>query len=506
MRNKLYFIAPVLLLLLLCGSIACERKLSQATLEDPTLNAQFYGPQVERDLDKIRESGKLKAIAIYNSTSYFLYRGQPMGFEYEMLSHLAADLDLQLEIVVARNVNEVFDLLNKGEGDIIAWGLTITEPRKKIVSFTDYYYLTHQTLVQRRPENWRRLPKYKIDRQLVGDVVELIGDTVAVPRYSSYYQRMLNVQQEIGGTIILDTNVGGANTDDLIDQVVKGEIKYTVADYNLAAINQCYNPILDIETPVSFSQRIAWAVRKNSPELLKAVNGWINKFRKKDLYYILYNKYFENKKSYQRRVKSEFYSRKSGKISPYDSLLKAQSADLGWNWRLLASVVYQESRFDPRAKSWVGAQGLMQMMPATAREMGVQNPLDPAQSLAGGIRYLDNLYGKFEKVEDSIQRIKFALAAYNCGLGHVRDAQRLARKFGENPHHWDGATELYLRQLNSAEYYQDPVVRYGYVRGEEPYNYVRDIFLRYQHYRRLLPPDDFNAPEDTMAGYLAQRE
>ena len=474
----------------------CEEP--EKNLENPSqeLGTRFKGPQVEIDMAEIRTRDTLKAIAIYNSTEYFLYRGQPMGFEYELLKELAEDLDLKLEMVVAQNVNELFDLLNSGRGDIIASGLTITEPRREIVDFTNYHYVTHQALVQRKPDNWRRLPGYKLDKLLVDDVIELLGDTVHVHKQSSYYERLQNLQQEIGGRIFIDTNVGDANSDDLIKKVVDGRIKFTVTDYNLAAINKTYYPILDIETPISFSQRIAWAVRKNSPQLLDTVNQWVDAVRKKDLYYILYNKYFKNKKSFKRRVRSEFFSRTSGKISPYDSLIKLQAQKLNWDWRLLASLVYQESRFDPKAKSWAGAQGLMQMMPSTARELGVQNPTIPSENLAGGTKYLAQIYAKFDNIPDSAQRVKFTMASYNCGYGHLLDAQRLTKKYGGDPLRYDNNVADFLRKMGSAKYYTDPIVRYGYVRGEEPYRYVRDIFLRYFHYTQLLkePADSLAMP------------
>ncbi len=470
---------------------SCEQ--SSAEISKPK-GTRFDGPQLKRDLAELKKDGVLKAIAIYNSTEYFLYRGEPMGFEYELLQELAEHLGLELEMVVAKNVNELFDLLNSGAGDIIASGLTITEARQQVIRFTDYLYTTHQALVQRRPENWRQLPGYAIDKQLVSDVIALIGDTVHIPHHSSYYERLINLQQEIGGRIYIDTAIGEANTDDLIRAVVEGEIDYTIADYNIAAVNQTYYPILDIETPVSFSQRIAWALRKNSPQLHQSVNEWIAQFRKKDLYYLLYNKYFKNKKSYRRRIRSEFYSRNSGKISPYDSLIRQFADTLNWDWRLFASLIYQESRFDPAATSWAGALGLMQMMPSTAGDLGVDNPSDPLANISGGTQYLLDLEEYFLAIPDSLQRIKFVMASYNCGLGHVLDAQRLTEKFGGNPLQWDHQVEKYLLEMSSSKYFRDPVVRYGFVRGEEPYHYVRDIFLRYQHYQRLLPDSSTSAP------------
>jgi len=445
--------------------------------------------KISKDLETIKEDGVLHAITIYNSTSYFLYKGMPMGFEYELLSRLAKDLELELKITVAEDINDLFDMLNNGDGDLIAFGLTITEPRKKLVSFTKYHYVTHQALVQKMPNNWRSLPGYKIDRQLISNTLELMNDTVWVRENSSYAERLENLQNEMGSEIPIEYIDGNITTDEIIKMVVDGEIERTVADYNIASINKTFYPELDINTRISFAQRIAWAVRQNSPSLLKAINKWIEKEKKKDAYYVIYNKYFKNKKSYRGRIQSDFYSKNGNKISKYDEIVKNNILELGWDWRLLCSQIYQESRFDPRSKSWVGASGLIQLMPETAKEVGVSNIFDPQQNIRGGIKYLNRLRNRFVSVEDSIQKIKFTLAAFNCGSGHVLDAMRLAEKHGKNPNIWDDNVENYILKLSEKKYYLDDVVRHGYVRGSEPYNYVRDIFLRYEHYKQFIEPE-----------------
>ncbi len=442
--------------------------------------------KVSKDLEAIKEDGVLHAITIYNSTSYFLYKGVPMGFEYELLSRLAKNLGLKLKITIAEDIDDLFDMLNSGKGDLIAYGLTITEPRKKLVSFTDNHYVTHQALVQRMPDNWRSLPGYKIDKQLISNTLELSNDTVWVRENSSYAERIKNLENEIGADIPVAHINGNVTTDEIIKMVVDGEIERTVADYNIASINKTYYPILNIDTRVSFSQRIAWAVRQNSPELLKAINKWINKEKKSDDYYVIYNKYFKNTRSNRGRIKSDFYSKNSNKISKYDDIIKENASKLGWDWRFLSSQVYQESRFDPTAESWAGATGLIQLMPATAKEVGVSNNYNPEQNIRGGVKYLDRMRDNFEAVEDSIQKVKFTLAAFNCGAGHVYDAMRLAEKHGKNPNIWDENVEEYILKLKDRKYYLDDVVRHGFVRGREPYNYVRDIFLRYEHYKKFI--------------------
>lgn len=483
-RFSAYFL---FLLALLIIHSSCDRESQNESADTGLAHGNLSGPEVERDLAEIRERGTLDVLAIYNSTSYFLYRGEPMGFEYELLKRMAESMDLELRIKIADDIDDLFDMLNRGEGDLIAYGLSITEPRKKVVQFTDHHYLTHQVLVQRKPSNWRKIPRHKTQKELISDPLEMIGETVYVRKNSSYYERLQNLMQEVGGKVYVEEVSGDLTTEEIIRMVVDGEIDYTIADYNIASINQTYYPILDVETAVSFSQRIAWAVRKNSPELLEAVNNWIRKAKKRDFYYVIYNKYFKNKKSYSRRIKSDFFSKNQGKISPYDDIIKENAERLGWDWRLLSSMVYQESRFDPKNRSWAGAGGLMQIMPATAEDLGLANISDPTANIKAGTTYLQKLTENWKDIEDSVQRIKFVMASYNCGLGHVLDAQRLAKAYDEDPNRWDDNVEDYVLKLSSREFFSHPEVKYGFVRGREPYLYVKEIFLRYEHYSQLIP-------------------
>jgi membrane-bound lytic murein transglycosylase F len=449
-------------------------------------NTEISDP-IERDLPQIREEGTLRAITVYSATSYFLYRGQPMGFEYELLERLAKHLGLELKIVVARDMDDVLNMLNRGEGDIVAYGLAITEPRKKKVSFTEYHTISHQVLVQKKPDNWRQMKLHEIKRAMIDDAIELIGDTVWVRKNSSYHERLINLIQEIGDTIYIDTLPGNMDTEEIIHMVSEGKIKYTVADYNMAAVSSNYFQNLDIHVPISLSQRLAWAVRKNSPELLSAVNEWIHRIKKTNDYYVIYNKYFESKHSFKTRSKSEFFSKKTGKISQYDDLIKKYAASLDWDWRLLSSLIFQESRFDPKTKSWAGAHGLMQLMPATARQMGIRNTANPEENIKGGTKYLKLMTKNWTEIPDSVQRIKFVMASYNCGYNHVVDAQNLAQKNGKDGNVWDKNTEKFILKLSYRKYFNDEVVKYGYVRGTEPYNYVREIFRRYELYKDIIP-------------------
>ncbi|MBT8258019.1 MAG: transporter substrate-binding domain-containing protein [Bacteroidia bacterium] len=482
------FCGIVLAIMLVVSS--CQQQMSKAEKSSSEVINPIVEASVDRDYDDIKKDGVLRALVVYSSTSYFLYKGQPMGFEYELLERLAEHLDLKLELVVSDDLDSEFEVLNRGDVDLIAHGMTITNQRKWEVDFSEYLYLTKQVLVQKKPDNYLKMSWKTLDKHLIHDPIELIDDTVSIRKNSAYYERIMSLSNEIGGTIHIDTLDSQLSTGEIIDMVVDGTVKYTIADENLARINASYSPILKIDVPISFSQRIAWVTRKKSPEFRAVVNDWIISQRNTEEYNVIYNKYFKNKRSFRRRIRSDYYSLTNNQISQYDNLINKHADELGWDWRLLASQVYQESNFDPTAESWAGAGGLMQMMPATAEAMGVEDISDPKQSLRGGTAYLKQLYKNFTKIPDSLNRIVFTMAAYNCGLGHVQDAQRLAKENGLNPNLWVNHVEAMMLKLSLPKYYSNPIVKHGYVRGSEPVNYIAQIFERYEHYKQFIQLDE----------------
>jgi len=436
-------------------------------------------------LQNIRQEGKLIAITDYNSTNYFIYRGKPMGFQYDLLKRLAKHLEVELEIKVNNELENSFQLLEDGECDILAFSLAITEARKKRIAFTVPYDQTRQVLVQRKPENWRKMTKRELERHLIRNQLELNNKIIYVRANSSYANRLKNLSEEIGGGIeIIEKEQ--YSEEQLIALVARGEIDYTVCDENIAKVNATYYQDLDVKTAISFPQNLAWGLPSHADSLLSVVNAWLTDFKSTLDYALIYNKYFRNRKSALIR-KSDYYTISSGKISPYDDLIKAFSEKIEWDWRLLASLIYQESRFKPTARSWAGAYGLMQLMPSVIKRFEVVNKSSPEQNIRGGVEFLDWLDQQLRKkgIRDESERIKFVLAAYNVGLGHVLDARRLTEKYDGDPDKWGNVKEYILKKSNP-EYYKDEVVYYGYARGIETYNYVDQILDRYEHYKNIV--------------------
>ena len=353
--------APVLGLLIFFNS--CEKPAEQ------TFTAS---PQVEVDLEEIKARGYINALVDNNSVSYFIFRGEPMGYEYELLQRFAESIHVELRIKVISGVEECIDMLNKGEGDVIAFPLTVTDDRTRYVKFSKPLFSTNQVLVQRKPDS--------TGGKLIRIHSDLVGKEVYVMKNSSFKDRLERLSAEVGGKIMIVEDSAGAETESLIRQVALGEIPLTVTDQTFAMVNAGTYPNLDINTVISLPQDIAWATRTNSPDLNDAVNDWLTDIKKKGTFRYIYDRYFNSPNTTAIRMSSDYSSLSGGKLSVYDSTIRAEAEALGWDWRLVASIIYQESGFNSNVKSWAGAVGLMQLMPAASKQFKVRNAYDPTVS------------------------------------------------------------------------------------------------------------------------------
>lgn len=441
------------------------------------------GPDVELDLQAIKKRGYITALVDNNSFSYLIYKGRPIGYEYELLRLLAKELQVELKIKIISGVENGIYQLNTGEGDILAFPFTVTKERTEYVSFSRPLFNSYQVLVQRKPDNWKNLSQAEIDKGVIRDAHQLIGKEVHVMKSSSFAERMRNLSQEIGGDVMIVEDSANAESESLIKQVALGNIEYTVADHQIAMVNANYYPNLDVSTILSLPQQIAWSVRKNSPELLKVIDEWLIKIKKEPTFMVIYNRYFKSPRTSLLRVNSDYSSLGGNKISRYDDLIKKGAEKLGWDWRLLAAVIYQESRFVSNDESWAGARGLMQLMPETAKRFGATNPDDPKQSIRAGVNYLRHLDVYWAKnITDPDERLKFVLASYNAGLSHIIDARELAKKYDKSTVEWS-QVEYFLLKKSDSEYYRDPRVAAGYCKCEEPVNYIKNVLGTFEEYK-----------------------
>lgn len=452
----------LLALLALFAILSCQEKKKEAAKEETFV----------RDWPAIEAKGEVTAATLYSSTSYFQYKMQPMGYEYELVKDFADSKGLKLRILTAHTTEQLDSLLESGEADLIAYPTVITNESKRRLLFCGHEQQTSQVIVQRANPG----------DTILTDVTELIGRTVHVQRGSKYDERLQHLNEELGGGIgIAYVDEDSLSNEDLIERVSTGEIRYTVSDDNIARLNRTYYWNLDTRLKISFRQRSAWAVRRTSPLLAKAIDAWASDTKRRTSFAAITKRYFELSKASEKAAVPEV---KDGHISPYDALFQKYASLLGWDWQLIASIAYQESKFDPHVVSWAGAEGLMGIMPNTARQLGVtpHELKDPAVGIRTGVDCLQRFRQGFSEITDPDEKIKFTLAAYNAGIGHVYDAQRLATKYGKDPTVWDGNVAEYIRLKNDPEYYNDPVCKHGYLRGQETFQYVKEILDRYHYY------------------------
>jgi membrane-bound lytic murein transglycosylase F len=462
------------------------------------------GPPIERDLADIEQTDTLSAVVTFNETSYFIYRGTPMGLEYDLLREFARDRDLALRVRVVREPGQILHALNEGVGDIASGRIVPAARDAPHVEYSRPLYETRATVVQRtEPRDEVDMPEpvdtvleprtepvaptepRRIQARLIREPGELGGEEIHVPARTFYRDRLVELSDSVTGDIHV-VEVDSVSYEDLMRQLSRGEIMLTVAPENLAELKQSYYTNLEVMPVVGPPHSVVFGVRENSPELLAALNQFIDEKHADGTIDALFQRYFVDRQGFREREESEYLTSETGRLSEYDDLFREHAPAIDWDWRLLASLAYQESKFDPRARSWAGAQGLLQIMPATARDMNVSDPWDPEQNVAGGVRYLDWVTARWRDViADEDQRRPFVLASYNVGFGHVGDARRLAEKNGDDPDRWDQVA-YWLLQKSKPEVFRDPVVRYGYARGLEPVTYVALILERYEHYQEFV--------------------
>jgi membrane-bound lytic murein transglycosylase F len=315
---------------------------------------------------------------------------------------------------------------------------------------------------------------------------QLRGKRVHVRASSSYRQSLEALQAKYGPFEIVPV-AEELETEQIVAMVGRGEAELTVADSHILQVELAYRG--DVEAAfklprpeADLRREIAFAVRPDNPKLKGLLDGFVRRTYRSLEYNMWAKKYFENKRSISQAKEG---LRQGGVISPYDRHFKQYARRYGFDWRLMAAQAYQESRFDPKAKSWVGARGLFQVMPSTGRELGFANLEDPEAGTHAGILYMHRLVRRIDPRIPFKQRVRFALAAYNVGLGHVLDAQRLAGELGLDPHRWFGHVEKAMLLLAEPRHHSRS--RHGYCRGEEPVRYVSEIQNRYDHYVRLVP-------------------
>ena len=421
------------------------------------------------DLPGLKERRRLRMITRNNAMTYFIYRGQQIGFEYELIKRFASQHDLRLEIVIPNSHAELLSYLNEGKGDVVASAMTITEERQEQAAFTLPYNKVSELVV------------VHADDDSITSLQDLAGRTIHVRASSSFYTTLMALQDSVKGleiAIVPDD----VETEDILAGVEEGIYDLTMCDSHLLDIERAYGRRLKAALSIK-PTALGWAVRKDNSELLAALNEYIKQEKGGLFFNMMKKRYFKSTRAVA-RAKDSMRVGLSGQLSPYDDLTKKYASQYGQDWRLITAQMYQESRFDPEAVSWVGAQGLMQVMPSTGEQLGFTDLHDPQESIHAGVKYMRQLINRFDHNLPMEERIRFALASYNVGDGHVLDARRLAREMGWDSNRWFGNVEKAMRLLSQPYYYER--ARYGFCRGGQPVHYVENIQNFYDAYVEIL--------------------
>lgn len=440
-------------------------------------DAAVEAPRLERKLPDT-----LRVATLYSPTSYFLYRDQEMGYDYSLVTQWAQEKGMAVDLTVAPSMGRMIELLDSGMVDLAAYEIPVTAEYKQQVVACGPEYVTTQVLVQ----------PLKNGKPEITDETQLIGRDVYVEAGSKYDYRLRNLDSELGGGInIHEVDRDTLITEDLVGMVSDGTIPLTVVDSDIARINKTYYRDLDVSLPLSFPQKASWGVAPGNEWLADSVNAWFLQEAPKRRQAELLKRYFELSKNGDEDFTGPVtLDLSNGKISPYDDIFKATGATYGWDWRVLAAIGYAESGFNNHLVSWAGARGLMQIMPRSAVAYGL--PLDkiedPKANIEAAGRILSDLDRSLsKKVPDRHERLKFVIAAYNSGIGHIYDAIALAGKYGRNPQVWEGNVEQALLMKANPEYYSDPVCRNGYFGGRHTVAYVRKVSGLYDRFRQKIP-------------------
>lgn len=419
-----------------------------------------------RELDKILNTGKITIITHNNSHCYYLYRDQAMGFEYELAKLFADYLGVALEVNIVEKWDSMISALKDGTGSFAAANMTITPKRQKEAAFSNAYMSTQQYVIVRR------------NNTSIKKAEDLTGKTVHVRSGTSYQERLEALRRDgIDIKIKLHDNMP---TDELIQQVAEGSIEVTVADRNIALLNRRYYPQIALALAISNEEDLGWAVKPGESRLLNKINLFFDKINSNGKFAEIYNKYYADIDNFDYVDLRTYHRRLITRLPLYSPIIQKAAKKHDFDWRLIASQIYQESHFDPEATSYAGAYGLMQLSHSTAESLGVEDILDPEQNINAGVQHLRNLYNHFNKT-DGLDRLFIALAAYNVGQGHILDARNLARKMNLDPDKWSSLKKT-LPLLGYRKYYKK--AKYGYCRGIEPVNYINRIMLYYDILRR----------------------
>ncbi len=461
-------------------SAGCQERIDDGHLTGGDYAPAIAHPQLTRDFAQLKSSGVLRVIIRYNSSTYFVHRGGQAGFEFELIDRFAQQHGLSVEVVVPNLSEDPISLLNAGRGDIICSGQVLRPKVERWVAAT-------------RPTNFvQKLVVLSSDSPRDASLESLAGLTLTIAADDEFRTELMELKAKNRWQLFIATGRPGSDPEELLAQLARHELEAVVVADIIAKAAMINLENLKLGPVLAGRQATVWYVRQNSPALLAELNQYLRRHiwvgqdgrsRRSQMYGIIYDRYFKNPNTVRGFREVALRPDKSGAISIYDDLIRRHAEAAGFDWRLIAAQIYQESRFNPHARSRADARGLMQVLPKFS---GAQHDslYYPSPNLKAGLRLLKSTWNTYAYL-DSLDRTRFTLAEYHAGPGHVADARRLAMEMGRDPNQWQGSLTVSLPRLMQRKYFE--TTRHGYYGGEKTVKYVEDIINRYRIYQYLVP-------------------
>lgn len=432
-------------------------------------------------LSRILDRGYINVGTIFGPTNYYSTANGFAGFEYELAKKYADSINVELRIIPSYSFNELFIKLNTGEVDLLAAGLSVTDKRIQRFRFAPSYQTISQKLV------------FKQGNVRPRKLADLTG-RLMVTSGSNYVENLEKLKQTHSELTWQETTE--FDNEELLRKVLNDEIDYTIIDSNNLAINRRYYPEISIGFSIATPKPLAWMVSENShDDILASLVEFFGTVHHDGTLLALDDKYYGHIEQFNYVETRTFIKAVANTLPKYQPLFEKHAQDI--DWRLLAAISYQESHWNPKARSYTGVRGMMMLTLSTAKYMGIKSRLDTEQSIRGGAKYFKRMMTIMPDRIKHPDRVWFALAAYNIGFGHLNDARIITQRQGGDPDRWvEVKTRLPL--LQQKKYYKN--TKFGYARGEEPVRYVDNIRRYYDTLKWL----DNKAQEEALA--LAEQE
>jgi membrane-bound lytic murein transglycosylase F len=408
-------------------------------------------------LRQIHAAGELRIATRFSPTSYYFGTQGPEGLEFELAAAFARELGVRLKVLVLPSPAAALDAVRRNRAHLAAAGLTVTRASPRIVFGPPYQRIELHVV-------------YRQDRPRPRSPADLVGRSISVAAQSAHTEALASARR--AETRLRWKAVPGADPLDLLARVARGETDVTVADSNEFALGQHFHPTLRIAFDLEGPRSLAWALPADEPELAHAVSAFFRRATGSGKLRRLVERHDASLRRLDRVDAGAFLRHIADRLPALRGHFEEAAAAIDEDWRLLAAIGYQESRWDPQAQSPTGVRGLMMLTADAAARVGVRDRGDARESIFGGARYLVEVRGKIPERIPEPDRTWLALAAYNTGFGHLEDARILAQRLGRNPDAWrEVRTTLPL--LAQERYYLD--ARRGYARGWEPVRFVENI-------------------------------